>query len=139
MIHLRLVVPPALVAQVLRLLRATRSVYGIVHLPGVAERPAGDVITCEVPREDASVLVDGLCALGLDEQGAILLESVDTAVSKQARRAARVAEGSPADAVVWEEVEARTSEATELSASFLAFMVLATMIAGVGILTDSIV
>ena len=47
--------------------------------------------------------------------------------------------GSPADAVVWEEVEARTSEGTELSSSFLAFMVVATLIAAVGILTDSII
>ena len=60
-------------------------------------------------------------------------------MSAIARRAERVAAGSPADAVVWEEVEARTSEGTELSGSFLAFMVVATMIAGVGILTDSIV
>jgi uncharacterized hydrophobic protein (TIGR00271 family) len=40
---------------------------------------------------------------------------------------------------VWEEVETRTSESAELSASFLAFMVLATLIAAVGILTDSII
>jgi uncharacterized hydrophobic protein (TIGR00271 family) len=39
--------------------------------------------------------------------------------------------------VVWEEVEATTSEGAELSFNFVAFMVLATLIAGVGILTDS--
>jgi uncharacterized hydrophobic protein (TIGR00271 family) len=139
MVHLRLVVPPELVEPVLGVLRGTESVYGIVHLPGVAERPEGDLVTCEVPREDASVVIDDLCRLGLDEVGAIVLEDVDTAVSAIARRAERVAAGSPADAVVWKEVEARTSEGTELSGSFLAFMVLATMIAGVGILTDSIV
>ncbi len=139
MVHLRLVVPPDLVEPVLGVLRATESVYGIVHLRGVAERPTGDLVTCEVAREDASIVVDDLCNLGLDQVGAIVLESVDTAVSETARRAERAARGSPADAVVWEEVEARTSEGTELSGSFLAFMVLATMIAGVGILTDSIV
>ena len=41
--------------------------------------------------------------------------------------------------MVWEEVESRTSESAELSFSFLAFMVLATLIAGVGILTDSVI
>ena len=40
---------------------------------------------------------------------------------------------------MWEEVEARTSDSAELSGSFLAFMVLATAIAGVGILTDSVI
>jgi hypothetical protein len=41
-----------------------------------------------------------------------------------AREAEQAAAGSPADAVVWEEVEARTSESAELSVSFLAFMCL---------------
>jgi len=40
---------------------------------------------------------------------------------------------------VWEEVEERTSESAELSGSFVAFMVLATLIAAVGILTDSLI
>ena len=43
----------------------------------------------------------------------------------------------PSDAVVWEEVEARTSETTELGGNFLAFMVLACLIASVGIFTGS--
>jgi uncharacterized hydrophobic protein (TIGR00271 family) len=138
-VHLRLVVPPELVDDVLAVLRETESVYGIVHLRGVAERPTGDLVTCEVAREDASIVVGDLCRLGLDDVGSIVLESIDTAVSETARRAERVAVGSPADAVVWEEVEARTSEGTELSSSFLAFMVVATLIAAVGILNDSII
>ena len=40
---------------------------------------------------------------------------------------------------MWEEVESRTSETAALSGGFLAFMVLATLIAGVGILTDSLI
>jgi uncharacterized hydrophobic protein (TIGR00271 family) len=43
----------------------------------------------------------------------------------------------PSDAVVWEEVESRTSETTELSGSFIAFMVLACLIAAVGIYLDT--
>ena len=43
----------------------------------------------------------------------------------------------PSDAVVWEEVEARTSETTELGGNFLVFMVLACLIASVGIFTGS--
>jgi uncharacterized hydrophobic protein (TIGR00271 family) len=41
------------------------------------------------------------------------------------------------DEVVWEDVEARTSEDTELSINFVEFMMIATLIAGVGILLDS--
>jgi uncharacterized hydrophobic protein (TIGR00271 family) len=40
----------------------------------------------------------------------------------------------PGDAVVWEEVEARTSESIELNANFLAFMALACLIAAVGVM-----
>jgi uncharacterized hydrophobic protein (TIGR00271 family) len=62
---------------------------------------------------------------------------VATTVSRGARVAAHTAIGSASDAVIWEEVEARTSESADLSLSFLAFMVLATLIAAIGILTDS--
>jgi uncharacterized hydrophobic protein (TIGR00271 family) len=62
---------------------------------------------------------------------------LDTEISEFAEAAERHAKGMPSDAVVWEEVEQRTSESVELSAVFLAFMVLAALIAGVGILLDS--
>lgn len=38
---------------------------------------------------------------------------------------------------MWEEVESRTSENTELSINFLAFMVIAMLIASVGLILDS--
>ena len=78
-----------------------------------------------------------LRGLGLDSNGSISIDAVDSMISTDATRAALAAAGSPADAVIWEEVEARTSESADLSFSFLAFMVLATLIAAVGILTDS--
>jgi uncharacterized hydrophobic protein (TIGR00271 family) len=40
---------------------------------------------------------------------------------------------------VWETVELQTSESAELSVSFLAFMALATMIAAIGIIQDSLI
>jgi uncharacterized hydrophobic protein (TIGR00271 family) len=65
------------------------------------------------------------------------VEEVDTSISDAATAARRWARGSPSDAVVWEQVESRTSESAELSFSFAAFMVIAALIAGAGILTDS--
>ncbi len=62
---------------------------------------------------------------------------IDTAISRAADEAERHAPGAPADAVVWEEVEQRTSENVELSGVFLLFMVLAALIAAVGIYLDS--
>lgn len=139
MIHLRMVAPPALAERVLAALERKASVINVIHLPGAARSPSGDVILCDVAREDTSVVLSELRELGLAEQGTIAVETIDTAISTAAEAAERAATGSPADAVVWEEVESRTSESAELSGSFLAFMVLATLIAGVGILTDSVI
>jgi uncharacterized hydrophobic protein (TIGR00271 family) len=139
MVNLRIVAPSDLADETLARLRAVPSVTGIVHLPGAATRPDGDFVFCVVPREDASLVIEELRALGLEQRGAIYVDEIATAISDRARRAEQVARGLPADAVVWEEVEARTSESSELSASFVSFMVLATLIAAVGILTDSLI
>ena len=47
MTNLRLIVPVALVAQVLALLRELRSVTNVVHVPGAGVEPAGDLITAD--------------------------------------------------------------------------------------------
>ncbi|HJU47686.1 MAG TPA: hypothetical protein VJ689_06130, partial [Gaiellaceae bacterium] len=54
MIHLRVVTPPDLTLGVLDALSARASVLNIVHLPGVATRPDGDLVLCDVAREDGS-------------------------------------------------------------------------------------
>src|SRR5215208_6185828 len=75
-------------------------------------------------------------ALEIPRVGSIAVEHIDTALSDAAVAAEKAAPGLPSDAVVWEEVEQRTSENTELSVSFVAFMVLAMQIGAVGILLD---
>jgi uncharacterized hydrophobic protein (TIGR00271 family) len=113
------------------------SVVNVIHLPNAARSPKGDVILCDVAREDTSVVLGDLRRLGLEHGGSIALEEVDIELSDAAAEATKLAVGSPADAVVWEQVEERTSESAEVSANFLAFMVVATLIAAAGILTDS--
>jgi uncharacterized hydrophobic protein (TIGR00271 family) len=137
MVHLRIVAPAAVADRALEALEATASVCNIVVMKAAATRPAGDVILCDVPREEASVVIADLRELGVDHDGSIAVETIDTLVSDHAARAEEAAKGSPADAVVWEEVEARTSESASLSASFAAFMILAALIASVGIYVDS--
>jgi uncharacterized hydrophobic protein (TIGR00271 family) len=137
MVHLRIVVPSDRSAKVVDLLEATPSVCNIVFLEAAARRPAGDVILCDVAREDASVVIEDLKELRVPRDGSIALEQIDSQLSDAAARAERAARGAPSDAVVWEEVEARTSESIELSGNFLAFMVLACLIASVGIFTGS--
>ncbi len=137
MVHLRIVTPADRCQQVLDLLEAAPSASNLVYLPGAARQPRGDVVLCDIAREEASVLIEDLKELGIARDGSIALEQIDSQLSKAADRAERAARGATSDAVVWEEVEARTSETTELSGTFLAFMALACLIAAVGIFTGS--
>ena len=137
MVHLRIVVPSHNAEHALDLLNATPSVINLIYLERAAHKPEGDVILCDVAREDASVIVSDLKEFGIHKEGSIAIEHIDSEISDAAKRAEQAAVGLPSDAVVWEEVESRTSENTELSASFLLFMALACLIASVGILLDS--
>jgi uncharacterized hydrophobic protein (TIGR00271 family) len=137
MIHLRIVSRGGKTAQALDVLESSESVCNVALLEGAVRRPDGDLILADVAREDASVVISGLRELGIPEDGAISLDEIDTQLSAHAEVAVERAKGAPADAVVWEEVEARTNESVELSGTFLAFMVIATLLAGVGIYQDS--
>jgi uncharacterized hydrophobic protein (TIGR00271 family) len=136
MVHLRIVASADKAEHALDLLKGSSSVINVIHLPGVARKPEGDVILCDVAREEASVIISDLKELEIPAEGSIAMEFVDSEISDAADQAERAAAGFPSDAVVWEEVESRTSENTELSITFVAFMVLAMLIAAVGILLD---
>jgi uncharacterized hydrophobic protein (TIGR00271 family) len=137
MIHLRIVVPNYQSQHALDLLENTPSVCNLIFLERAGKRPEGDVILCDIAREDASVVISDLREMNIDLEGSIAIEHIDSHVSEAADAAEEAASGHPADAVIWEEVESRTSESVELSLNFLAFMGLACLIAAVGLLLDS--
>jgi uncharacterized hydrophobic protein (TIGR00271 family) len=137
MVHLRIIAPSHECDHVLDLLKATPSVTNLVFLPRAAQEPEGDVILCDVAREDASVIISDLREFDIPLHGSISLEEIDSQISVAADQAEAAAHGLAGDAVVWEEVEARTSENVELNANFLGFMILACLIASIGILLDS--
>jgi uncharacterized hydrophobic protein (TIGR00271 family) len=136
MIHLRIVAPADTAHKTLELLCASPSVVNVVHLPGASRKPDGDVILCDVAREAASVIISDLKELEIPRTGTIAVEDLDSAISEAFEKAEEASPGLPSDAVVWEEVESRTSEDTELSFSFVLFMVVAMQIAAVGIIID---
>jgi uncharacterized hydrophobic protein (TIGR00271 family) len=136
MIHLRIVAPEEPAHKVLELLCASPAVINVVHLHAASRKPKGDVILCDVAREDASVILSDLKELDIPRLGSIAIENIDTAISDAATAAEKAAPGLPSDAVIWEEVEARTSEQTELSFSFVLFMIAAMQIAAVGLILD---
>ena len=91
MTHLRIVVPKDLAQRVLDLLCAAPDVASVIHLAGAARKPDGDVILCDVAREDASVIVSTLKELRVHERGSIAIEEVDGSVSSAAEAAEKAA------------------------------------------------
>ncbi len=136
MIHLRIVAPEKEAHKALEILHGSPAVLNVVHLHAAAKKPDGDLILCDVAREEASVIIGDLKELEIPRVGSIAVEHIETELSDSAVAAEEAAAGLPSEAVVGEEVEQRTSENTELSVSFVAFMVLAMQIGAVGILLD---
>ncbi|GGO24150.1 DUF389 domain-containing protein [Micromonospora parathelypteridis] len=136
MLHLRVIAPADRSSEVVDLLAAEAGVTHLAVLPGAARQPEGDLILCDVVRESADGVLRSLQQLGVEARGGIAAEDVELTISASADRAAEEAPGSGADAVVWDEIAAKTGEQTELSGTYLVLIVVATMIAGIGVLLD---
>ncbi|MFF5173141.1 DUF389 domain-containing protein [Micromonospora sp. NPDC000089] len=136
MLHLRVIAPLDQSSAVADLLAADPGVTHLAVLPGAARQPQGDLILCDVVRERADNVLHGLQQLGVEARGAVSADDVELTLSDAADRAAREAPGSGADAVVWDEIAAKTGEQTELSGTYLVLITVATMIAGIGVLLD---
>jgi uncharacterized hydrophobic protein (TIGR00271 family) len=136
MLLMRLVVPTDLVGTVLAYLDGLEPVSDVIHFPGASRRPPGDFVQCVVATESASSVVSALRELGLAVHGSMTLDRLDATVSAAAGAHPR---SSSTDAVVWEEVEARSTAMAQLSSSYLIYMMVATVIAAIAILTDSVV
>ena len=139
MVHLRIVVPSYQSEHALDLLNGTKTACNLVFLKGAAIRPEGDVILCDIVREDASLIVADLRELDIDVEGSISIEEIDSEISAAADEARQQAAFVASDPVVWEEVTSRTSENVELSNTFVIYMVIAMLLAAVGIYFDQVV
>jgi uncharacterized hydrophobic protein (TIGR00271 family) len=136
-LHLRLVVPAERTEAVSSMLIEHAAVTNVVVLPGAARQPVGDVLLCDVAREAANDLLERLRRFGIDQAGSISMEQVDVSLSEAAKIAQEAAPGHGDDAVVWEELAQRTSDDSRLTWAFFGFIVIATQIAGIGVLLDS--
>ena len=140
MLDLRVIVPADMRDDVVAALRRQVGVAHILIHPGAAVEPSGgDEITAVIARECANDVIKALKDLDAQHRGAILLTVLDTVLSTRAHEAEDDAEGDPADAVVWDELIARTREESTLSVTFVLFLTLACLLAAVGAVTDSMV
>jgi uncharacterized hydrophobic protein (TIGR00271 family) len=136
---LRILCPATATDDVLEVLtRHPAATHVVVHR-GAAVEPEGDVVLSDVAREATSEVLAELRALPAAPELAFTLDGRDTSLSRFADEAEHRAPGLGVDAVVWEEVAARTNEESSLSASFLILMVAATLMASVALLLDSAV
>jgi uncharacterized hydrophobic protein (TIGR00271 family) len=139
LLHLRVTVPPDRTDEVLELFGRSPGTAHLAVLPGASVAPRGDLVVADVARESADALVSQLRRLGVARDGGITMETVDAAVSTAAERAEERAPGDGADAVVWDQVVRTTDADSALSASYLAFLTIATLLAAVAIVNDSAV
>ncbi len=137
MLHLRVTCPAEVTDAVLDKLRNDAGAVHLTVVRGAAVDPPGDLVEADVARETADEVLAALSALGVDHTGGITVEPVDTVLSDAADAAERAAPGDPADAVVWDELIARTGDDSRLTFTFLAFLTLACLLAVIGVVTNS--
>ena len=137
MLQLRVTAPHDLAHHAVRHLEADPAVSALVVVPGASVKPPGDLVMAEVPREAANEIIDHLRQLGVHREGSVHLEPVRTWISRSGFDAERRTPGSSADAVVWADVTQKAYEESELNWTYLSFMTMATLIAGIAIVLDS--
>lgn len=132
MLHLRVTAPADVCSEVLATLEADPAVANVAVMHGAVDKGKGDLILFDVAREAANPIIESLREHGVLERGSLSISETSAILGEDSDRAERAAPGHPSDGVVWEEVEDRAREESRLSWSFLAFLILATLIAGVG-------
>jgi hypothetical protein len=135
--HLRVISPSDRTDAVRQLLLDAPGATHITVLMGVAVEPAGDVVQADVTREAVDDVLASLLEMGVDRSGGITLEAIDTTLSDRADAAEEAVPGDPNDAIVWDELVARTGEDSRLSIGFQAFLTIACLLAAIGAVTDS--
>ena len=137
LVHFRLTVPADLSDRVQRELREREWTTNVTVQAGACVEPAGDLVECDVAREKAGVLLHRLEELGVDRNGGIVVLQPMSTPFAEADRIQALAPGHPDDAVIWEAVEAHARDGATPTVSFHVFLLLAVIIAGVAVVTDS--
>jgi uncharacterized hydrophobic protein (TIGR00271 family) len=137
MIHLRVVSPPDVTGTLVPALRSEPAVLNLTVLPGAVSGPGGDAVVFDVLQGAADEVIELLRDLGVAERGSIMLANVDTSICARAdaisARRGRFQQFRP----IWAEVESRIRRDGTFPPSWFALLVIAGLIAAVGILTNS--
>lgn len=137
MLQLRVVTPADRTEDVVAVVRSLPAAFNVTLFAGAALEPEGDVVLADVAREGVNEVIVALRELGVHRDGTVALTHVDVLVSDAGTAAELRAPGHASDAAVWAEVDARVRDESVLTVSFLAFIVIAALIAAVGLVEDA--
>lgn len=137
MLQIRIVCPPDLTPAARDVLNDQPGVINVIAHAGVVHHPDADLLEADLARECAPVVIHQLRDLGVLERGSVVLNSLETALGTAFATAERVAPGAGDDVIIWEDVVARSGDESTLTRTFVSFMTLATLLAAIGVVTDS--
>jgi uncharacterized hydrophobic protein (TIGR00271 family) len=137
MIHLRIVSPTAVTPELTAFLREDDAVLNLVVLPGTSDDPKGDTVHLDVLNGGANRVFVRLRDLRIVERGSVAAQTVDTWLSETAEAAERRQSRFEAFTPVWEIVDARIRSDGIYPPSWFGLLVIAGLIAAIGILTNS--
>ncbi|MCY0904398.1 DUF389 domain-containing protein [Arthrobacter sp. H14-L1] len=134
---IRAVVPSRLTTRVVEAAESMPGTAGVVVFDHASVLPAGDVVEILCVRESVDKLLESLEGMDVAKVGSVSVSEPALVLADKVNEAERATPGEGADAIIWDEVEAHTGEDSKLSWSFLAFLVIALQLAGIGIVTNS--
>ena len=137
MLHVRVASPPDVTGRLVEALVADQGVLNLVVLEGAARRPDRDAVQFDLRQGSANPVFRQLRSLGLDERGSIMVQAVDAALTDATPQAAIPGTRHGEVAPVWEMVEAGIRDGGVYAPSFFGLLIIAGLIACVGILTNS--
>jgi NADH dehydrogenase len=136
-IHARVVSPPDVTELLMPGLVADPGIFNLTIGPGSVRNPDGDAIQFDMVQSTANEVVARMRELGLDQRGSIVLEPVTTEISATAAQATTARWRFDEFAPVWEEIDARIRSGGRYPPSWFVLLVIAGLIAAVGLLTNS--
>lgn len=140
MLQVRIVCTPQMTSNVVQSLRELDGVIHTVVLEKVGQDPAqGTLVEASVLRSGAEDVLEAMQKLGVHVDGEVVLMPTDMVVSQGVDRLNRRASADPEDAVIWEDVLSETQEESKLNPVYFTFLLLACILAVLGIVTDSAV
>jgi uncharacterized hydrophobic protein (TIGR00271 family) len=137
MIHFRVVCPKTVTPELTTALRADDAVFNMVVLPDASESPAGDTVDLDVLNGGANGVFAQLRELGVTENGSVVAEAVETWISDSVTAAERRQSPFQSFTPVWELVDARIRSDGTYPPSWFGLLVIAGLIAAIGILINS--